>query len=629
MKSADVIPMHAHQTGGVCLSASVLLIKQGEANEPGLGEDLYYAMEKGGEMPDVYDDYPKNDSPELIKELIMKMTSYHTRDRPSAKDVVSVLQKLNTEVNLLPSDVERSPALRLLQALNDKSTTNFFTAVTKLKLRSWLKNKSTIRKCVSSSDVKDWINNHVDIKHLDNSHINLNSVEHVTCLTFASYVNDAGTVRQLVEAGSDVTVRDSRGRTPLHWACVSDVDANSKVLFLLQRDASLVNATDYKNFTALHHAVENGNSDVVTTLLGHGADVNARGWAGRTALHDASLRGHITCIHELMARGALIEARDSEHEATPLTLASDFSNPATVKTLVDVYKASINAADKDGNSALHWAALGGNVEVVKTLLSFDDCDVNAKGQLGRTALHNACQNGHDACIHGLIAGGAQIEARDSENEGTPLHLAAVFNHPDTVKTLVGVYKASINVTDKNGDSALQRAALEGYVEVVKSLLSFDHCDINAKGQLDRTALHGACIDGNVACIHELMAGGAEIEARDSEREATPLHMAADFNHPDSVKTLVEVYKASINAADSHGNHILHKYFNTALHFAAFRGHTEIARVLTSYPQCDITIRDSDGNTAAEDARGRGHKDIVALIEAKIKGKIVQFIAFIT
>ena len=36
----------------------------------------------------------------------------------------------------------------------------------------------------------------------------------------------------------------------------------------------------------------------------------------------------------------------------------------------------------------------------------------------------------------------------------------------------------------------------------------------------------------------------------------------------------------------------------------------------------VTIKDSDGNTAAEDARRRGHEDIVAMIEAKIKGNFI-------
>ena len=290
-------------------------------------------------------------------------------------------------------------------------------------------------------------------------------------LTFASDVNDVHTVRQLVEAGCDVRVRDTLGRTPLHTACLSDVDAHGKVVYLLQRDASLVNATDHSNDAPLHKAAQEGKSDVVKTLLDHGADVNARGRLGRAALHAACKRGNVACIHELMARGAQIEARESPREKTPLILAAGFNHPDSVKILVDVYKASVDATDTQRNNALHWAAIKGHVEVVKTLLLFDDCDVNAKGLWGRTALHAACEKDHVACIHELIAGGAQIESRSSDR-ATPLHLAADFNRPDSVKTLVDVYKASVNTTNRYGRTALHTAAHCGHTNMVRVLVSY-------------------------------------------------------------------------------------------------------------------------------------------------------------
>ena len=455
------------------LSAPVYLIRQGLGKEPGLGENLYKYMEKDGEKPDIFDDdLPVNDIPELIKYLIMKMTAYHARDRPSADDVVSVLEKLNTEVNSSPSEVERGPALRLLQALNDKRQT-------------------TIDRIVTVVGAERWINDQVNLKNLDSSCIDWMDVEYVTCLTFASYVNDARTVRKLVKAGCDVKARDSRGRTPLHNACLSDVNANSKVVFLLQRDASFVNATDYGNDAPLHKAALAGNSDVVKTLLNHGADVDSKGRLGRTALHHACNTGDVACIHELMTRGADIEAKDNALESTPLYLAANFNHPDSIRTLVDAYKASINATDAYRNTSLNMAASKGHVEVVKTLLSYDRCDVNAKGRWDRTALHEACFGGHVACIHELMAGGALVEARESLGEGTPLHLAANRNHPDSVKTLVDVCSASINASNKHGNTALHLAAFHGNADVVRVLLSNPQCDVTIRNRLGHTAADDA------------------------------------------------------------------------------------------------------------------------------------------
>ena len=95
-------------------------------------------------------------------------------------------------------DVDRDPSLRLLQALNDRKT-NFLKAAGSSRLRSWFKRKTVINMCLRANDVKTWINSDVDPKRLVNPVVDFKDVESVTCLTFASLVNDARTVRQLVE----------------------------------------------------------------------------------------------------------------------------------------------------------------------------------------------------------------------------------------------------------------------------------------------------------------------------------------------------------------------------------------------------------------------------------------------
>ena len=98
-------------------------------------------------MPEVYDDYPKNDSPELIKELIMKMTKYEPSDRPLAGEIVHCLEKLNAHVNPSKNMQDVKPSLRLLQALNDWS-------------------ELTIDKNTAALYTKDWISHQDDLKRL-------------------------------------------------------------------------------------------------------------------------------------------------------------------------------------------------------------------------------------------------------------------------------------------------------------------------------------------------------------------------------------------------------------------------------------------------------------------------------
>jgi ankyrin repeat protein len=50
------------------------------------------------------------------------------------------------------------------------------------------------------------------------------------------------------------------------------------------------------------------------------------------------------------------------------------------------HRADISAKDKDGSTALHWAADRGDKEVIEALLA-GSVDVNEKNKNGSTALH--------------------------------------------------------------------------------------------------------------------------------------------------------------------------------------------------------------------------------------------------
>ena len=220
-------------------------MKQGMVDEPGLGQEMYEAAKNGDEMPEADVELSDDDSPVVkrIKELIIEMTAYKASDRPSAQHVLSVLTELHShaiDATGMTSQQANSvdPSLRLLQALNDQE-------------------QAAIDDCVADDDVKDWIDNCVDYSQLKSPADALNAVEYMTSLTYASRFNGVSIVRQLVGVGADVTATDSRGHTPLHRACESNVDVSAKVNFLLQCNASVVNIPNFHNYTPLHASQRN------------------------------------------------------------------------------------------------------------------------------------------------------------------------------------------------------------------------------------------------------------------------------------------------------------------------------------------------------------------------------------
>ncbi len=75
--------------------------------------------------------------------------------------------------------------------------------------------------------------------------------------------------------------------------------------------------------------------------------------------------------------------------------------------------ADINAVDKYGETALHRAAVKGDVKEVERLLaSGANVDARTKYEKSMSPLHFASQHGHLDVVRALLKGGADIDARD-------------------------------------------------------------------------------------------------------------------------------------------------------------------------------------------------------------------------
>ena len=139
-------------------------------------------------------------------------------------------------------------------------------------------------------------------------------------------------------------------------------------------------------------------------------------------------------------------------------------------------KADVDAKDKDGETALHWATRSGHEAVVRLLLEHK-ADVDAKDKERETALHRATRNGHEAVVRLLLEHKADVDAKDKDRE-TALHRAAKNGHEAVVRLLLEA-KADVNVKDSYGRTALYLAAERGHEAVVKLLLEAK-ADTNAK-----------------------------------------------------------------------------------------------------------------------------------------------------
>jgi ankyrin repeat protein len=173
-----------------------------------------------------------------------------------------------------------------------------------------------------------------------------------------------------------------------------------------------------------------------------------------------------TLIAVLCLSAALAAGPD---DAAPVAAAAMRGDAAAVRALVKDGK-DVNAAQGDGMTALHWAAMHGDADLTSTLL-YAGANVRATTRLGGyTALHLAAQAGEAAAMARLIAGGANTGAPTSTG-ATPLMLASASGKADAVRLLLEQSTDPNAVESANGETALMFAAALDRTDAVRELLT--------------------------------------------------------------------------------------------------------------------------------------------------------------
>ena len=187
--------------------------------------------------------------------------------------------------------------------------------------------------------------------------------------------------------------------------------------------------------------------------------------------------------------------------ADDLADAARQGNKDAVRSLLET-GADVNVTTGDGVTALHWAALNGDVDLAKMLL-LAGASVRATTRLGAyTPLLMAATNGDTGMIDVLLGAGADPAAPNG-NGTTPLMLAAGAG------------------TDLARPRSPEERAMA--LQTVRFLIERG-ADVNAAGQFGWTALHSAAYQGLNDIIEFLAAQGAKLGTKDSFGQ-TPLSIS--------------------------------------------------------------------------------------------------------
>ena len=287
-----------------------------------------------------------------------------------------------------------------------------------------------------------------------------------TPLHYASLESSQGLdlMKLLLNSGDQAIVDlvDENGQTPLHLA--AEVDSIDAVKLLVQKGANL-NATDKNGFDPILWAIIAGQARAFEELNRSAASINRASADGKDALGWATSLGHLKIAKLLLERGADPMFTMLETCVVPLEEAAANGNERLVTQLVES-GADVTYRDRDGWSAMHWAAEEGDIRTINVLWE-SGADVNAVSSYGTSPLHCAAHSGNDN-VRSLLQCGANHF--DSTCHGwTPLHHAAFMGHSHHVQALL---QAGSNASsqDNHGWSVLHLAVLSRDLATIRLLL---------------------------------------------------------------------------------------------------------------------------------------------------------------
>lgn len=258
----------------------------------------------------------------------------------------------------------------------------------------------------------------------------------------------AMTTRLVSSVGSDVSLSDRGGNTPLHLAAALPPSAGEIMATLLRRPVNgarsaletALQAYNYQGETALHVAVAHRNLSVVRQLVGAGADA-----------HACERRRGANCLHLA-----------AQHKARDIAMF-----------LIQHTTIAVNARMFDGNTALHVAVQGGDAALCRMLLEAG-ADPLAKNALKirRKPIAGTASAAPGSSGDEEEDEDDEEEEDEEEDEEEEPNCHTPFDYVGDNVEVLGVLHASYGSSSAKGDAAADSCnALDSGIDVSASNLS--------------------------------------------------------------------------------------------------------------------------------------------------------------
>eukprot|EP00966_Prymnesium_polylepis_P033616 781394-Prymnesium_polylepis.1 len=197
-----------------------------------------------------------------------------------------------------------------------------------------------------------------------------------------------------------VRAESDQGAAELLLACKEGNLERIAAILQEDHDGLLIEAFNQMGDRPLVIAAWSGHAHVVQVLLDQSAELEATNNDGNNALHCAAYQGYADVTQLLLRKGASIDMTDSLTGKTPLIKAVYAGRLAIVEQLLQC-KADTSAIDKQGYTALAFAAAFVHTDILKQLLAHG-AKANTQDVFGVAPLMHAASLGSADCVAALM-----------------------------------------------------------------------------------------------------------------------------------------------------------------------------------------------------------------------------------
>ena len=285
---------------------------------------------------------------------------------------------------------------------------------------------------------------------------------------------------------------------------------------------------------------------------------------------------------------------------------------AAVKALIEKTPQLLEARDGDGDTPLHYAAYGGNVDLIHYFID-KGAKLDLQDRQRKTPLHLAATNNRQEAVAALLKGGAALETRD-DYERTALILCARERGKAATGRVLIEAGADVNAVDKFGSTALELAAWRGKTEFVDLLLE-KGARVPESGRQWQGMISQAASNGLANLFRRLTDKSQDLKAVDPSG-GWLLQSAAAGGSPEIVGRLLD---RGLDPAKPD------RFGWTPLHYAARDGRTDAVRILIE-KGAPLNTRTIMGQTAYNVALERKMEAVAGVLAEKGADKSdIQFL----